>query len=221
MPPNGESGISVFSKSVQPVIWRSVSPPSASEDPKPVDVNLYATFFTGELPSEKNNTFTVYLRGNSNRAFITQLDRESPPYETQKKIEEEFPGQPDYGISKYVGRKVEALEESIETLDKYTIEELDSTESEIDESWISFQVIWGNGAANNKVLIKNSTESPGYSFSFKELTANQSYSVLISLKGHTASVKIYKLVSKAGHQLGFESLPVFDTTQISDQLICS
>jgi chitodextrinase len=200
-PPPVEENIPIIGE--YPLTWRT-SPIEGLLDPRPIDAEMSVVFNTGT--QEGYNSFTVGMR-EASEAFISQLDLESPPYETQGNLDGR--SQPDYGVSQFEQREIGALDNSeMETLDRETMRDLEEIENPIFSSWIFFRVSWGG--ANQAEL--GSSTGQVYVIPTKELLSDANYVAICKLEDTRARLTIYRLNSN------FTIVPgaVFDSSEIED-----
>ena len=205
-PLNGDTTTGPFLN--QGILWKANELPGYN-DPRPVDAEFGLVFSPGS--QEKINEVTLYMRQEP-LIFQTQLDLIGV---TQAELDGH--PQPDLGTEEFAPRFVGEFDDHpMSEFDHLeTMEDLErlSVENPVEESWVFFQIKWGEG--KTKVQMSNSIE-PGYLFSkIEDLKDNQEYLLTASVEDDRARVRIYELEPDKS----VVQKPIFDSTLIEDDAI--
>ena len=205
-PLNGDTTTGPFLN--QGILWKTAPLPGYN-DPKPVDTEFGLVFSPGS--QEHQNEITLYSRQEP-LIFQTQLDLIG-----QTQAELDGHPQPDVGTEEFAPRFVGEFDKHrMSEFDHLeTMEDLErlSVENPVEESWVFFQIKWGEG--KTKVQMANSVD-PGYLFSkLEDLEDNKEYLLTASLEDDRARVRIYLL--EPDHSV--VQKPVFDSTEIEDDAV--
>lgn len=206
IPLNGDPAYVPLSNQTLPTLWRT-APVAGLDDPRPINGEFGVLFNTGS--QTKANSFTLYMREESEQAFITQIDLQG---DTQASLTGR--PQPTEGVSEYSPRTIGDLERyEMGGLNTQSMLNLERSNNPVYSSWINFTIGWG---ANAIIQINNSanatSNNPGYQYTPPTFTNNTTYLAIFNLTDTNAQVQIWAVDQTTLALLN----PIFDSTVIPD-----